>query len=55
MIQSMCRKSVEVCPNSVVYIVEGGDDAPQTIDLGVVLVDLGYDEDDGREEQGDSE
>jgi hypothetical protein len=55
MIQTVCRQSIEVCPYSVVYIVEGGDDAPQAIDLGVVLVDLGDYEDEGREKQRDGE
>ena len=38
-------------PNIVVHVVDNGEDAPQTVDLRVVAVDLGHYQDDGCQEQ----
>lgn len=51
MVQAECWEIVHVCPDSIVHIVEGGNDAPQPVYLRVVLVDLGNDKDPGREKQ----
>jgi hypothetical protein len=51
MVETECWQVIEVRPDGVVNIVHGGDEAPQAVDLRVVLVDLGDDEDDGRQEQ----
>ena len=49
MIQLHCRQSVEMGPNCVVDIVDGGQQTPQPVDLRVVAVDLR----DGKHDRGD--
>jgi hypothetical protein len=50
MVEAQSWQAIEIGPDGVVYIVEGGDDAPQTVDLRVVLVDFRHDKDEGRQE-----
>ena len=40
-----------MCPKRVMGNVDGGQDAPGAVDLGVILVDFGDNEEDGTEEQ----
>ena len=40
-----------MCPKGVMGNVNGGHDAPCTVDLGVIPVDFGDNEEDGSEEQ----
>ena len=40
-----------MCPKRVMGNVDGGHDAPDAVDLGVILADFGDNEEDGTEEQ----
>ena len=53
MVQSLSRKAMLMCPKGVMSDVNGGHDAPRAVNLGVILVDFGDNEEDWSEEQRD--
>jgi len=49
MVQSLSRKAMLMCPKGVMSDVNGGHDAPRAVNLGVILVDFGDNEEDWSE------
>lgn len=54
-IEALRLNAIELCPVPVVDVVEGREDAPNSIDLRVVLVDLRDDKGNQCDEQGEGE